>query len=593
MAGFTPLAVPPMLSPRGGPSQPDGFPHEQLSSRNMRSDVPAQRPPRARTEQRLRSRTSSEQHSLRPNELANGHGPMPMRSGLNGNGHARHPQSQALANGFEGPRSPPNSKNTSHVPCKFFRQGTCQAGKACPFSHSLDPASAQAPCKYFAKGNCKFGAKCALAHILPDGRCVNRPHGGVTTGNFGFGARINPEPYPIPPSALANSLHHAHPSLTAVGNLYHFASPDDYLAGPALMTGQFDVVPTIDTGYISPRPESNYGSPRDDSRFPLSPIIKGRSALDAPLPASFDSNGVSWIARTGPVAASVPSKFGLESLATHFREVPPSDALRTLHDSAYGNGDRSRLHHLASSPPMGTGESSAPRLMHSQRYAKPKTLSASLPREGTSEDWDGAFAFEEDFIPNSLQELLTPQEKMRRFSRSGPDDDSASLRVNVGGGVGTPGEPSSKVGSPLASSPSRFGPLFARQKKEEEHSGLGNGFGHVGSPLRNSLLTSTAASSPGLRPINRHQTPGDLSPHFASPPRQSSTSILSQQLQRNRLSNKAEGLGGESGLLPSSAKQAVNNAVGRLDRVVSSSSIGNGRPVSSIDEESGEVFSME
>jgi hypothetical protein len=40
--------------------------------------------------------------------------------------------------------------DTSHVPCKFFRQGTCQAGKACPFSH--DPASTtDNVCKYFAK----------------------------------------------------------------------------------------------------------------------------------------------------------------------------------------------------------------------------------------------------------------------------------------------------------------------------------------------------------------------------------------------------------------------------------------------------------
>ncbi|KAF8459480.1 hypothetical protein BGX38DRAFT_1149037 [Terfezia claveryi] len=45
------------------------------------------------------------------------------------------------------------SLDLSHVPCKFFRQGTCQAGKACPFSHSADPASDQAPCKYFQKAS--------------------------------------------------------------------------------------------------------------------------------------------------------------------------------------------------------------------------------------------------------------------------------------------------------------------------------------------------------------------------------------------------------------------------------------------------------
>ncbi|GEQ72329.1 hypothetical protein JCM33374_g6016 [Metschnikowia sp. JCM 33374] len=67
------------------------------------------------------------------------------------------------------------NKNLSHVPCKFFKQGICQAGKSCPFSHNLDGSlsAEKLPCKYFQKGNCKFGLKCALAHILPDGTRVN------------------------------------------------------------------------------------------------------------------------------------------------------------------------------------------------------------------------------------------------------------------------------------------------------------------------------------------------------------------------------------------------------------------------------------
>ena len=40
--------------------------------------------------------------------------------------------------------------DTSHVPCKFFRQGACQAGKACPFSHDL-ASTTDNVCKYFAK----------------------------------------------------------------------------------------------------------------------------------------------------------------------------------------------------------------------------------------------------------------------------------------------------------------------------------------------------------------------------------------------------------------------------------------------------------
>jgi hypothetical protein len=100
----------------------------------------------------------------------NGHGPMavpPPRGPNNagGNGHAQ---------GFGGARSPPTQKNSkltlwnatirenhvadkmritaSHVPCKFFRQGTCQAGSACPFLHG----ELSQPCKYFQKVRVKL-----------------------------------------------------------------------------------------------------------------------------------------------------------------------------------------------------------------------------------------------------------------------------------------------------------------------------------------------------------------------------------------------------------------------------------------------------
>ncbi|AOA64984.1 Zinc finger protein [Komagataella phaffii CBS 7435] len=67
----------------------------------------------------------------------------------------------------------PTSRNLSHVPCKFYRQGACQAGSSCPFSHTLTQTSQAATCKYFQKGTCKFGSKCALVHISPEGKKVN------------------------------------------------------------------------------------------------------------------------------------------------------------------------------------------------------------------------------------------------------------------------------------------------------------------------------------------------------------------------------------------------------------------------------------
>ncbi|KAI0226369.1 hypothetical protein L0F63_002750 [Massospora cicadina] len=61
-------------------------------------------------------------------------------------------------------KSPPNSSKVQHVPCKFFKNGACTAGKNCVFSHSKEVQPSAALCKYYLKGNCKFGAKCALQH---------------------------------------------------------------------------------------------------------------------------------------------------------------------------------------------------------------------------------------------------------------------------------------------------------------------------------------------------------------------------------------------------------------------------------------------
>ena len=341
----------------------------------------------------------------------------------------------------------------------------------------------------------------------------------------------------------------------------------------------------LDIGY-SANQDSKYGSPRDEAHMPLSPVMH-LSTLDAPLPASFDSQGISYMARHGPVAASVPSKFGLESPSSSLpkKSLLPSDALRNLHDSAFGREPRSRIQNLASSPSVNGDEVSGQRLMHSQRIAKPRMLSASMPRPGPTDDWgdDILFGGEEDYLPSNLAHLLNPDEKTRRFS--GREQDPTAVRENLSG-HGTPAEVSSKVGSPSTASPSRFTALFTKQKRDEEANGLANSsFGHVGSPLRNSSLH--LGSSPSLRNVSRPIS-NDLPLQVSSSPRQNSMSILSQQLQRTRLA-KNESSDGQASLHPISARH-VSSPASRLDRAVSSSSINTNR----IDEESPEcVFSLD
>lgn len=369
--------------------------------------------------------------------------------------------------------------------------------------------------------------------------------------------------------------------------------PLDYM-NPDMWKKQPYDIPIVETTFSS-HPNSNYGSPQNDGRLPMSPMQKGLSVLDAPLPASFDSQGVSHIARNGPFAASVPSRFGLDMSPPSSSPMRPmeSSALRNLHSSAFGDDHLNGKGSLASSPPAATDEPIGRRIMHSERFSRqPRMISASVgahPPLPSNDEWDENFAFEEDLVPNSLHELLTPQEKMRRFSRTNDEDHRQALS-----GLGTPNESNSKVGSPSTASPSRFGAFFAGRQKEASESAAASAFGHVGSPLRNSSLHPGA--SPSLRAVSRPIS-GDVSPFVSSPPGQSSMGMISQQLQRTRISSGASDTLEAARPLQhpgvarvASGSSVVSSAAPRhaLDRAVSSSSVGREK----IDEEP-ELFSMD
>ncbi|KIX00709.1 uncharacterized protein Z518_09774 [Rhinocladiella mackenziei CBS 650.93] len=401
---------------------------------------------------------------------------------------------------FDMARSPPNasSKNTKHVPCKFFRQGACQAGNACPFSHSLDPMSQQAPCKYFMKGNCKFGAKCALAHYLPDGRRVNRADldvGLAMAGrNFNYPNRQDQPSFPNQDPSVADLVLNQPPY------------GPDYFPNQTfpLMDGdepdafqdrynQYQTNSALDSGLNSPR-TSQFGSPPNDYQFPKSPVENLRTALNAPLPQSFDANGVSHIAKYGPLGQSVPDKFGMRSPASSSlsRQLgSPPESIVNVRNANLGSNLRN------ASPlgisPQNAEESIGQRIMHSQRTTKTRGLSASVPRSNLPYDWEEGLGVETDLLPNSLHdEVLTPQEKMRRMSRPdhepGSKDSTHALTI--------PSGTSSKVGSPPAGSPSRFSALWAeqREKKAAETNGPPS-IGHVGSPLRGSWMPNESSTS--------------------------------------------------------------------------------------------------
>jgi hypothetical protein len=431
---------------------------------------------------------------------------------------------------------------------------------------------------------------------------------GIGGGHLNLGGRVNPDPYHGQSSALTNSLFRANMGPpTPYGPPYSpFQNPEGDFPGMSGQQRNLDIgVPTIDTSYVS-YPGSAYGSPRDDdlhSRFGLglSPVpTKGLSVLDAPLPASFDSNGISHIARYGPVAASVPSKFGLESPPPSLgfaKDGRTSEALKNLYSSAFPDDTRDRFQGASSPPAPLADEYFGKRPMHSQRYTRQKIMSASLPKSSMliDKDWDSEFLFEEDYVPDNLKELLTAEEKARRGSRNAEEEPRP-----IYSGNGTPIDVNSKFGSPSNASPSRWGPLFQRQQREEEDRiSRTSAFGHVGSPLRNSSLNPS--STPGLRSATAGS--GDSSPFLASPPRQSSMSLISRELQRTKLGRADSSGSDSSGLFASrvtSNPTPIGSGLGSnlrresVDRQVSVGSIGAGRFTTPIDEEHGEfVFNME
>ena len=478
------------------------------------------------------------------------------------------------------PRSPPKNKSeyngqaeapprtrlskradTSHVPCKFYLQGQCQAGRMCPFSHDLESTTRPAPCKYFAKGHCKFGTKCALLHITPDGMVVNRrapfPPGPQYSGNTQAHAGAYAQP---PPPGLL-SLQAQSLEQRPNGN----GRPEDpsYQLGPR---NGYDM-PQIDYTSASPK----YGSPLLNDRIASSPPQKGLSVLDAPLPNSFDSNGISMAARNGPFAASVPSRFGIESPPSSLprRTQLGNTALQDLRQSAFG--DRSNLDGVlaGSSPPSGNDEplTFPKRPLHSERLRAPRQMmSASvgtrLPTQSFEypDDEDDTDR-EEDLLPASLHDLI-PDDRQRRQSRNlrGEDDSPATFLAAQRRTISAHGTPQdSKMHSPHSSSPSRYTGAFA----QAQASRAGPDF--VGSPLRNAGFDWNPP---------RSASNGDLSPGLSSPPRQASMSTLSQGLARTKLDAARSQSAGYAGTPPVSNGPPVRSS---LDRNLSSGSVGRDR----------------
>lgn len=388
---------------------------------------------------------------------------------------------------------------------------------------------------------------------------------------FSNGQQHAPPPFLNQDAQLSNSLLTQQRQFSAdpYTNQFLYAEQDE---GDVLYDrfAQYRNVPV--EGTIASPPGSHFGSPLEETQFPKSPVTHVRTALNAPLPQSFDPNGLSRIAMHGPLGKSVPDTFGMKSPPASLpnRGIQSPEVLNNGRVGAPGLN-------LRIGPPMGSSphaqdEPAGQRIMHSQRNARSNRLSASVPQGNQLDDWEESFTFEQDLLPNSIRdEVLTPQEKMRRLSR--PDQEV--LARDQSSGLAIPSGSSSKVGSPsMSSSPSRYRAIFEqqqqqREKKEQEGSNSNgfSAFGHVGSPLRESWMANGA--------------------HDASP---NTLSAISQQMARMQL-NRTESSESNSGRLHPPGTRHSSAPVGRFERPgLSSPGISSTR----IDEEvEGLVFSMD
>ena len=339
---------------------------------------------------------------------------------------------------------------------------------------------------------------------------------------------------------------------------------NDYFAGPFFDADEQEPFPSDrygrqyqpgDSAVNSP-PTSQFGSPPTDSLFPKSPVNQVRTALNVPMPQSFDPSeplNLAPFGKTGtsaPVAGPIPFSPGAASSLSRRLASPPDSGPYRMNNVGSN---------LKTSSPLGaspqTQDESIDRIMQSTlRQPKPRGISASVPRPGVHPQLGDDMGAETDLLPGSLHdEVLTPAEQMRRLSRA--DHEGAP-------GMAIPSGQSSKVGSPpTAGSPSRFSHIWAeqREKRTTEPPGLA----HVGSPLREFWMPTDAPASRG-------------------PP----VSGISQAMQRMQL-NRTESNDSSSGKQQqSSGLRHSSNPLTRIDRTISSP----GLPPRKIDEDGEGVF---
>ncbi|KAI0364258.1 hypothetical protein BV20DRAFT_974634 [Pilatotrama ljubarskyi] len=381
-------------------------------------------------------------------------------------------------------KSSSKTKDLSHVPCKFFKVGSCTAGSSCPFSHQvLEPGQPKEVCAWFVKGNCKFGHKCALAHILP-GQSMsmdrkNKKAAQLAANAAGGGGREGSKS-----RGGHKASHHAGSGGGAGGGgagggsgaqprnalLSGSTAPTRSVApnarNPIPMPLKATLSPSAPAPPVKDTDFASFGLPDESNKLPNAPA-QGKpsaasadtegSAADQDQPANADTlkdsqeQPAAERASPSPLPTSVPTaprRISDASTAVDLGPIgsPPrasSSSSRPARVNGFSPGTSPQGSGISGSPFSAPGTQTV--FVMSQRedgssdFKSRSGLSASL---GAVMTWGSerittrrmAVTTEEvvvededleDFLPSSLTDLLTPEERSRRMSRTN------SARPNV------------------------------------------------------------------------------------------------------------------------------------------------------------------
>ncbi|KAI0665434.1 hypothetical protein C8Q78DRAFT_1199401 [Trametes maxima] len=359
------------------------------------------------------------------------------------------------------------TKDLSHVPCKFFKVGSCTAGSSCPFSHQiLEPGQQKEVCAWFVKGNCKFGHKCALAHILP-GQSMSMDRKNKKAAQLAANAAGGGKDGSRSSRAHKASQHAASGPAPAAGPQSRNAllggatAPTRSVGGnarnPIPMPLKATLSPSAPAPPVKDTDFASFGLPDESNKLPSAPA-QGKTALSGPEALSADHDQ-----STRPD----PSKSSQDNLSAD--RVSPSPLPTSTPSAPRRISDASTAVDLGpiGSPPRASSSSSRPARVNGfspGTSPKPVGISGSpFSAPGTqtvfvvSQRDDGASDFKtmsglstslgasmtynperlsarrmvvateevvvededlEDFLPSSLTDLLTPEERSRRMSRT-------------------------------------------------------------------------------------------------------------------------------------------------------------------------------